>query len=46
MFNDFDLLSDEEREQINNFDATPIDELEDPIPQWQKDVERITTLLS
>ncbi len=46
MFNDLELLNEVEREQVDNFDATPIEELEEPIPQWQKDVERITHLLS
>lgn len=46
MFNDLELLNEVEREQVDNFDATPIEELEEPVPQWQKDVERITLLLS
>lgn len=46
MFDDLELLNEVELAQVENFDATPIEELEEPIPKWQKDVERITDLLS
>lgn len=46
MFDDLELLNEVEREQVENFDATPLDQLEEPVPQWQIDVERIIKLLS
>lgn len=43
---DIDQLTEIEIEQIENFDATPLDELSEPEPQWKKDVDNISALLA
>lgn len=43
---DLNTLTELELEQIENFDATPLDELSEPEPQWKKDVDLIESLLS
>tara|TARA_Y100001960_G_scaffold167589_1_gene176067 strand:- start:8275 stop:8484 length:210 start_codon:yes stop_codon:yes gene_type:complete len=44
---DLTTLTELEIEQIENFDATPLEELSEPEePQWKKDVDLIESLLS
>lgn len=41
-----DQLTEIEKEQIENFDATPLDNSSEPVPHWKKRVDHITELLS
>ena len=43
---DLTILTEIELEQIENFDYTPIEELNEPEPKWKKDVDLIEALLS
>lgn len=39
------LFNKDEREQIKDFDSTPISDLSEPIPRWKTESDKISSLL-
>lgn len=42
----YEELTEAEKEQFENIDFTPLDDLYEPVPQWKHDVDRISELLT